>query len=90
MTSLSAAASVVASASSATTSTDKLVKLANGEYTAASVTANQTDANKLGLVKEQDGNYGSEKPKVASSPPAAAQASAGVQSALLTLQLGGS
>jgi len=36
--------------------------LANGEYTAASVESDQTDALKLGLVKEKDGNYGTTQP----------------------------
>ena len=40
----------------------KLVKMANGEYTAASVKSDQEDALKLGLVKEKDGNYGTTQP----------------------------
>jgi hypothetical protein len=39
------------------------VKLANGEYTAASVSSDQKDALKLGLVEEKDGNYGTTSPK---------------------------
>ena len=91
MTTTSIAATVVASATTASSSS-KLVKLANGEYTAASVSADQADATKLGLVKEKDGNYGTKTPStttVASAAPGAAQSSAGVQSALLSLQLGG-
>ena len=87
MTTISTAANVIASAS---TSKSTLVKMANGEYTAASVDADQADATKLGLVKEKDGNYGTATPRVATSAPAAAQASSSVQSVLTTLTLGGS
>jgi hypothetical protein len=65
-----------------------LVKLANGEYTADSVSKDQADALKLGLVKETDGNYGS-------TPPAPTDSSASVQSSssvltnLASLRLGG-
>ena len=38
------------------------MKMANGEYTAASVNSDQKDALKLGLVKEKDGNYGTSRP----------------------------
>ena len=73
----------------AATSTSKLVELANGEYTAASVSVDPTDATKLGLVKENDGNFGTQAPVAASSPSAAEQSSSGVQAALLNLTLGG-
>ena len=82
--------SVAATMTAASTSTSTLVKMANGEYTAASVSADQADATKLGLVKEKDGNYGTASPQVATSAPAAAQASSNVQAALTTLTLGGS
>lgn len=92
---LSVVTSAVSSSSSSTTSS-KLVELANGEYTAASVSADQTDATKLGLEKEKDGNYGTQNPSSAKSPSAvattgstAASASAGVQSALTSQTLGG-
>ena len=75
---------------SAGASASKLVKLANGEYTASSVSADQTDATKLGLVKQKDGNYGTKSVAVTASAPAASQSSAGVQSALLALTVGGS
>ena len=66
------------------------MQLADGEYTAASVTADPTDAAKLGLVKEKDGNYGTSAPtQVASGSSASAQSSNGAQSALTTLILGG-
>jgi hypothetical protein len=75
----------VTAVSSGTTSS-QLVKLPNGEYTAASVTADPKDATKLGLVKEKDGNYGT-------TPPAAttadAKTSPAVLSSLTTMKLGG-
>jgi hypothetical protein len=66
------------------TTSSQLVKLANGEYTAASVTADPKDATKLGLVKEKDGNYGT-------TPPAATnpKSSTAVLSSLATMKLGG-
>lgn len=67
----------------------KLVRLANGEYTAASVSADQSDASKLGLVKEKDGNYGTKSSSLSAGMSAAAQASSGVQAALTSLKLGG-
>jgi hypothetical protein len=67
----------------------QLVKMANGEYTAASVLADPTDASKLALVKEKDGNYGTSPPPVAPSGNAATQSSANVQAALTSLKLGG-
>ena len=63
--------------------------MSNGEYTAASVTADPTDAAKLGLTKEKDGNYGTQAAPVAASSSASTQSSAGVQAALTTLSLGG-
>jgi hypothetical protein len=66
-----------------------LVKLGNGEYTAASVRADPTDATKLALVKEKDGNYGTSPPSVASSGNAATQSSSNVQAALSSFKLGG-
>ena len=94
----SATSAVAALAQS--TSTAKLVKLANGEYTAASVSADQADALKLALVKEKDGNYGTSASKDGSaskpaakpldvSGSAASSSSAGVLSALNDLTLGG-
>ena len=65
-----------------------LVKMANDEYTADSVAADQTDAIKLGLFKEKDGNYGTTPP----APPdsaAEAQSSSTVLSSLPSLTLGG-
>jgi len=64
----------------------QLVKLGNGEYTAASVTADAKDATKLDLVKEQDGNYGTTPPTA--SPPDA-KSSANVLSTLGSIKLGG-
>ena len=65
-------------------SSPQLVRLANGEYTAASVTADPKDASKLGLRKEHDGNYGTKPPASAS-----AQSSPKVQSMLTSMNLGG-
>ena len=65
-----------------------LVKLANGEYTAASVDKDQKDALKLGLVKETDGNYGT-MPPVATGSAASAQSSSTVLASLTSLNLGG-
>jgi hypothetical protein len=81
--------SVSALPASTSTSTAKLVELANGEYTAASVSADPTDAAKLGLVKEKDGNYGVATAPAASGGTAAAQSSSGVLAALASLTLGG-
>ena len=73
-----------------TVATKGLQKTANGEYTAASVTANQADATKLGLVKEKDGNYGTASaPGLASTGSAAASSSSVVQAALTSLTMGG-
>ena len=87
-TSVSASVSVISSVST-TSSASALVKMANGEYTAASVTADPTDAAKLGLIKEKDGNYGTQSTQVAAGASAPTQSSAGVQAALTTLTLGG-
>ena len=66
------------------------MQLANGEYTAASVAADQTDATKLALVKEKDGNYGTSAPKqVAPRTATSSSVSGGVQTALSFLTLGG-
>ena len=70
---------------SSASSTPQLVKLANGEYSAASVTADPKDATKLNLVKEQDGNYGTTPPA-----PVEAKSSPDTLATLLTLSLGGS
>ena len=74
--------SATAPCSSATAA--QLVKLANGEYTAASVAADPKDATKLNLIKEADGNYGTKPPA-----PVEAKTSASALSTLTTLQLGG-
>ncbi len=71
------------------TTTVSLVKLSNGEYTAASVSADQKAANALGLSKEADGNYGTANPSAASSGSPSAQSSSSVLSALASLKLGG-
>jgi hypothetical protein len=63
----------------------QLVRLTNGEYTAASVQANLTDATKLGLVKQADGNYGTTPPPA----PSDARSSPSVLSALTAIRLGG-
>ena len=65
-----------------------LVKLANGEYTAASVAQDEKDALKLGLVKEKDGNYGT-TPPVAADSAASTQSSSNVLTSLASLKLGG-
>lgn len=69
---------------SSASATAQLVKLATGEYTAASVAADPKDAIKLGLVREKDGNYGATPPASASS-----QSSTAVLSTLASLNLGG-
>jgi hypothetical protein len=66
-----------------------LVRLANGEYTAASVKADPTAASNLGLVEEKDGNYGTAKPTASSNRAATAQSSSAVLMALSSLTLGG-
>ena len=74
-------------ASTASSTPAQLVKLANGEYTAASVDADPTAAIKLDLIKEKDGNYGTTPP--APAGPAAAQSSSAVLTSLASLALGG-
>ena len=81
---------MTATASIATTTTAAaLVKMASGEYTAASVTADPTDAAKLGLRKEKDGNYGTATVSATTSTAASSSASATL-AAVTTLTLGGS
>jgi hypothetical protein len=60
--------------------------MANGEYTAASVNADQKDALSLGLVKEKDGNYGT-TPQTTSG--ASSQSASSALTALAALRLGG-
>ena len=84
----SAAVAATSSSSSSTSSTAQLVKLANGEYTAASVTADPTAALKLDLIKEKDGNYGTTTPP-APAGAAATQSSSAVLASLASLSLGG-
>ena len=62
--------------------------MADGEYTAASVDANQAAAEKLDLVKEKDGNYGTTTP-ASSGSSAPSQSSSAVLAALAALSLGG-
>jgi hypothetical protein len=78
--------SAVSAITSATTS--QLVKLASGEYTSASVASDPSDATRLGLVKEKDGNYGTTPPPATDST-AAARSSPSVQAGLASLKLGG-
>lgn len=78
----------IAALTSAVASSASLVKLANGEYTADSVAKDQTDAIKLGLVKEADGNYGTTPPTPAGSS-ALVQSSSIVHTSLAFLTLGG-
>jgi hypothetical protein len=66
----------------------KLVRLPDGEYTRASVSANPTEAAKLALVKEADGNYGRPPPPPPAITPSA-QSSSPVLSTLESLTLGG-
>ena len=54
--SLSATASLMMAVAKTGASVNGLAKTGNGEYTAASVAADPTDAAKLGPVKEKDGN----------------------------------
>ena len=84
----SSAAVAATSSTSSTSSSAQLVKLANGEYTAASVTADPTAALKLDLVKEKDGNYGTTTPP-APAGAAATQSSSAVLASLASLSLGG-
>jgi hypothetical protein len=62
----------------------QLIKLANGEYSAASVAADPKDATLLRLVKQSDGNYGVSPPTSAS-----AKSSSGVLAGLGGMRLGG-
>jgi hypothetical protein len=80
--------SVSALPTSTGASTPALVKMASGEYTAASVTADPTDATKLDLVKETDGNYGT-TPPAPTNGATAVQSSSTVLASLASLQLGG-
>ncbi len=63
----------------------QLVRLPDGEYTQASVIGDPTEAARLALVKEPDGNYG--RPPL--PPPAIAQSSSPVLATLDSLKLGG-
>lgn len=83
----SSAAVAATSSSSSASTTAQLVKLANGEYTAASVDADESAALKLGLMKEKDGNYGTTPP--APSSAAAQSSSSAVLTTLASLSLGG-
>jgi hypothetical protein len=80
----------VSALTTTSTTAATLSKLGNGEYTPASVSADPSDATKLGLVKEQDGNYGTASAaSIAASGSAAGQSSSAVQIALTALSLGG-
>jgi hypothetical protein len=78
-----------ASLPATSTTTAQLVQLPNGEYTAASVQSDESAAAKLGLVQEQDGNYGTTAPQVAPTKSPASQSSSAVQGALTYLTPGG-
>ncbi len=80
--------SVSAIQTSTSVSAPALVKMASGEYTAASVLADPTDATKLDLVKETDGNYGT-TPPAPTGRAAAVQSSSTVLASLAWLRLGG-
>ena len=69
----------------------QLSKAANGEYTAASVAADPTDTQKLGLVKQKDGNYAAKSADLAVSNggSAASTSSSAVLDALTSLTKGG-
>jgi hypothetical protein len=75
--------------SASTTSAAALVRLDNGEYTAASVAADPTAATNRDLVKEKDGNYRAATAPTPSSGAAAVQSSSAVLAALASLTLGG-
>ena len=67
-----------------------LSKLGNGEYTAASVSADPKAAAALGLHKESDGNYGTtNQSPVVTSGSAATRSAPATQVALTSLVLGG-
>jgi hypothetical protein len=87
--SVSALSSYSTSTMTYVASNASLVKLANGEYTAASVAKDQKDANRLGLTLLKDGNYGTAAP-AATESAGAAQSSAKTLSGLSSLTLGGS
>ena len=80
--------SALTSTAIATTTSASLVKLANGEYTAASVTADQKDALRLGLVLQKDGNYGT-SPPAPTDGAGVAQSTSNVLASLSSLKLGG-
>lgn len=87
---VSISATALVAASTSTTTSSGLVKAGANEYTAASVSTDPTDASKLGLVKEKDGNYGTANPnQVQPISSNSAQVSANTQSALAGLMLGG-
>jgi hypothetical protein len=71
-----------------TDTTAQLVRLPDGEYTHASVLSDPSDAAKLALVKEADGNYGRPPPPPPAITPSA-QSSSPVLAALESLKLGG-
>jgi len=66
----------------------QLVRLPDGEYTRASGSADPTEAAKLALVKEADGNYGRPPPPPPAITPSA-QSSSPVLETLELLKLGG-
>jgi hypothetical protein len=68
--------------------TAQLVRLPDGEYTRASVSSDPTEAAKLALVKEPDGNYGRPPPPPPAITPSA-QSSSPVLATLESLKLGG-
>ena len=83
--------SIEALASSVASATLQLVKTANGEYTSDSVSKDQADALKLGLVKEKDGNYGTTAPAPTTvATGATGNSSPATLSVLSSLALGGS
>jgi hypothetical protein len=83
-------AMTVSSINPATDTAAQLVRLPDGEYTHASVLSDPTEAARLALVKEPDGNYG--RPPAPPLPPAispSAQSSSPVLATLESLKLGG-
>jgi hypothetical protein len=83
--------SIEALTSSVASASQQLVKTANGEYTADSVSKDQADTLKLGLVKEKDGNYGTTAPaSTAVATGATGNSSPAALSVLSSLALGGS
>ena len=80
---------VVPNASATAVAAKSLLKLANGEYSAASVVTDPSDAVKLNLIRARDGNYASLLFSGIVPASATANSSAGVQSALSSLVLGG-